>query len=854
MPKRKRKHKLDVIFGNQSEFASDFVVDLKKSKQEKIETQARQQVLEKTTKKKSRQTKLKDFQPKFEFNFKSLKELFIWPGLLFVFRAFNLFLWLVLSMVKGALDVVLVVTGKKKPTKSFKFFSSIFKKIIKKKWFTFKSKASKKLTIVSYWPDQDLKNPFKKAPVVRHKKQPISWRAWLGFVLALFILALSFKALSYYNLFNLPSLEAKIKNHSNSALENLIFASEKAKGLELAEASGYFAKAGQDFMAAQEEVEKVDSFILSLAKLSDNPKVKVASQGEKFLSAGVHAATLGEELGLALDAIFKSEDNGLSLAVEEFLNHGGLAVKAAGSLNRELSRIDSQVLPEEYQDKFFELQQTSLILGQGLSEFIDLVKGLEPFLGTKTDKRYLLIFQNNTEMRASGGFMGSFAVLDIKNGQVKNLEVPEGGTYDTEAGLTTLVKAPKPLWLVDPLWHFWDSNWWPDWKKSAKNIMWFYEKSDGSTVDGVISFTPTVLEALLEILGPVDLTEEYGVIVTAENFWETIQPIVEEKTVLIEEDGEVKEVENRQPKKIIGEMMNKLLVELPVRLDQQKFLSMIASLEESFSQKHILLYFTDEKMQAQAEKRSWAGRMKDSRHDYLSVINTNIAGQKTDRKIKQEIEHQSKVQEDGSIIDTVVVTRYHMGIKREMFTGVRNVNWMRIYVPLGSELISASGFEQPDEHYFDYPENDWLELDSLKSEYNAQVSFPSLTKMYDEDSRTVFANWSMLDPGQVEVIVLQYKLPFNLYDLEPEYSWIDKLKFKVFGQDYDLVPYSLLVQKQPGDLSTQVTSVFELDKKNYELVWGHPHNSIASETGWQNSQILDSDKYFGALWLRDIEK
>jgi len=99
--------------------------------------------------------------------------------------------------------------------------------------------------------------------------------------------------------------------------------------------------------------------------------------------------------------------------------------------------------------------------------------------------------------------------------------------------MTVSVKAPEPLWLVNPLWHFWDANWWPDWPTTAKNLMWFYEKSGGSTVDGVVTFTPTVVEKLLDITGPIDMSEEYGVIIDSNNFWETTQKIVEHENLLL---------------------------------------------------------------------------------------------------------------------------------------------------------------------------------------------------------------------------------------------------------------------------------------------------------------------------------
>ncbi len=81
-------------------------------------------------------------------------------------------------------------------------------------------------------------------------------------------------------------------------------------------------------------------------------------------------------------------------------------------------------------------------------------------------------------------------------------------------------------------------------------------------------------------------------------------------------------------------MMNKLINELPERLTTEKLIKMMSSIENNLQEKHILFYFSDDKMQAQAEKNSWAGRIKDTQYDYLLVVNTNIAGQKTDRSNK----------------------------------------------------------------------------------------------------------------------------------------------------------------------------------------------------------------------------
>jgi hypothetical protein len=187
-------------------------------------------------------------------------------------------------------------------------------------------------------------------------------------------------------------------------------------------------------------------------------------------------------------------------------------------------------------------------LAPNLEEASDLALQASVFLGKQMDKRYLLVFQNNAEKRASGGFMGSFAVVDMSKGEIKNILVPKGGTYDTEAGLSEKVVAPEPLWLLNPLWHLWDANWWPNWPTTAKKIEWFYEKSNGPTVDGVISLTPTVIERLLTVTGPIDMSKDYGVIISADNFWQVTQTFSEQKPQLTNE-----------PKKIIGDLMTKLM-------------------------------------------------------------------------------------------------------------------------------------------------------------------------------------------------------------------------------------------------------------------------------------------------------
>ena len=698
-------------------------------------------------------------------------------------------------------------------------------------------------------------------------QEKILWyKSVLTFFLVLCLLIIPFKLLAYFNFLNFKGLEANILNHSQSAMSNLMAATNSVSKMDFKDADSNFQNAGQNFLEAQTSLNSINDSILALASLSGDPKIKLAAESKNFLRAGVAASSLGRNLVLATDSLFSGDKNNFSVALENFSNYGQAAVKDANNLKKILDKIDVNNLPEAYREKFSSLDKQAVLLSSNLTNFVDAGVSLKEVLGLSRDKRYLLVFQNNSELRASGGFIGSYALVDFRDGKIRNLEVPGGGSYDTEAGLDIHVIAPKPLWLVNPLWHFWDANWWPDWPTTAKNLMWFYEKSDGPSVDGVISVTPTVIERLLEISGPIDLTKEYGLVIDSSNFWETTQKVVERNNLVKTHPDYVaglatssvvvdvnlplqQDLDNNsdnKPKKIIGDLMAKILETLPQKLNKDNLVKTISLLESSLSEKQIMFYFADPSFQEAVSKRNWAGEIKASDKDYLMVVDTNIAGQKTDRKISEKIEHSSDVGADGTIINTLKITRTHNGIKNEPLTGVRNNDWMRIYVPLGSELISATGFIAPDEQYLNKkPESDWSKIPLLDNEENAATG-DSKTKIYIENGKTVFANWTMVDPGQSTEIIIKYRLPFNFFTVKPQ-SKISTYINKFLNPDkIDLLPYSLLLQKQPGAIPADFSSYLSLPDK-ISIFWRYPED-LQGSNGWGINTKLDGDKYWSILF------
>jgi len=681
-----------------------------------------------------------------------------------------------------------------------------------------------------------------------------SWHKIFKFAFLLFLIILPFKFTAYFKALDLSDLKSRVATAAESGLSNFKGAAESAGEMNFTGASADFSSASQDFASAQKDLDEVNGLLFSLAKYVPNDEVKLAGISKQILSAGQYTASLGQDFSSALDSLVnkETEDQDYGARLDNFTTHLLQAKNDAEQLNIQLKQIDQDSLPDPAQAIFATAKNKSGEISQAIDVFLNFAEKLKIFIGVGTNRRYLLIFQNNSELRASGGFIGSYARLDFINGRLEKVDIPGGGSYDTEGGLRRLVQAPKPLWLVNPLWHFWDANWWPDWPTTAKKLMWFYDKSDGPTVDGVISFTPTVMEKILKVTGPIDMTAKYGVVIDADNFFDTVQRITEAPNLSATSTEDLPDfvVDKKEPKKIIGDLFDQMMKELPERIkSREKMAEFFSVLTESMNEKQVLFYFNDENLEKEISNRGWGGEVLNTKGDYLSVINTNIAGQKSDRAIRETIVHSAEIMEDGSVVDTVKITREHTAEPHALFVGERNVDWLRVYVPAGSELLSASGFEAPEQKYFSQPDSKWeVDSDLAVGENKALIDSVSGTSIYQENGKTVFANWSMIDPGETAVIYLKYILPFQLEfnkQSEPE-GWLDTLLNYFIAKPAEQLAYSLLVQKQPGSIGSGFSSILKNNLPSH-AVWKYPENLPSGYSGWSVQDILSVDKYYAVV-------
>ena len=684
---------------------------------------------------------------------------------------------------------------------------------------------------------QSIKDAIDKAATAMRPKHLAG-----AILLVLFVLFVPTNARTYY--FDLKSTAAKIADNSTAGFSALHDSTSALMSGNLEGAQESLTSALQNFDQA---VTVLNSKYQLLQKIvSAVPIMNNEIQSRQKL------ITAGQEISLGNTYLLKglSEIRAGSSTITKNLkllgDHLTFSLPHYQTALTDLNKVDSDVLPFEYQSTFKEFRILFNAYVGDLEKIAKLNSAVQEIFGGQGLRRYLLIFQNPAELRPTGGFMGSFALLDIKDGEVVKIDIPAGGAYDLQGQLTEYVVPPTPLLLSNKRWEFQDANWFPDFPASAKKMLWFYRHSRNLTADGVIAINASVLTRLLSIIGPIS-EENHNVVVNKENALATIQDIVEYGP----------EKKENKPKQILSDLAP-LFINNFKKMKAGAVLPMLANLQEALQQKEIQSYFTDTATENTIKEFGWSGEILNTNpnQDYLFVVNTNIQGQKSDARIKQTISHQAAVQSDGTIIDSVVVTREHTGTaslpdgqQTENLYDQTNTDYLRIYVPAGSELVRASGFIWPDEQSFRAPES-WYEKDIMLNELEKETGIDdkSGTRITSEFGKTAFANWVITEPGQTNQVQFIYKLPFKAWE-QPEEPGLNNWA-KIFQSENPSSKYQLITQKQSG-----INSSFEsqiIYPEGWSPIWQDGDGvTVATNGAAINSMELSSDKIWSFIMKKN---
>jgi hypothetical protein len=404
-----------------------------------------------------------------------------------------------------------------------------------------------------------------------------------------------------------------------------------------------------------------------------------------------------------------------------------------------------QVNPNHYPEFIFgkkiktQLTQAKELTDQGVT-FIDqarpLVKVLPELLGEKEDKKYLILFQNDKELRPTGGFITAYAILKVDKGVIsidKNDDI-----YPIDDSIPNKPEAPDQLkkYLKVNRLNLRDSNLSPDFVTSMKTFQDLYNKSPQATkdIDGIIAIDTNVLVSTIKVL---DDTISAGGL----TFNTKIDPRCDCPQVIYELEDNISRPVNyikTDRKGLLGQLLVALMQKALTSSPKVYWGPLFQTLLAETQQKHVMFYLFDEDAQKGIEGLNAAGQIRPFEGDYLYINDANLGGQKSNLFVDQSVTQSYKVEGDGTILKTVTIdyVNPHAPSDCNLERGGLCLNaelrdWIRIYVPKGSELVSSKG---------------------------------SQTKVttYDEFGKTVIDGFTTVRPRGKATYSVTYKLPFKL--------------------------------------------------------------------------------------------
>ncbi len=540
--------------------------------------------------------------------------------------------------------------------------------------------------------------------------------------------------------------------------------------------AAYSSAKGQNVLTLKEELNKTKTSLENLDDdLSTISFVRFVPLAGSYYGDAVHlvrASSYGVDSAIvATESLIPYADvlglkGGHSFVMGSAQDRIKLAVKTMGKVVPAIDKIEvelkkaktevDQVDPNRYPNFWVfkrirnQIQNIKDATDQGVlavDQGKPLIKVLPELLGESKEKKYLVIFQNDKELRPTGGFITFYSIFRVDQGIVS--ADSSSDIYTLDASIRSHPKAdPIILKYLPKVYtsNIRDSNLSPDFKSSMKNFEALYADSNGEKkYDGIIAIDTQVLVNILKILGPV---EAGGV-----TFKSDIDPRCNCPQVVYELESYVDKPvqgvrENR--KGILGELlyaiMQKSLSSSPKLYWGRLFQSGIKDIQE----KHILFYLKDSEAQKGIEALNWGGRVLPFDGDYIHINDANFAGAKANMFVTQAVKMDYNVSSNGEITKTVTITyrnpQPHSDCNLERGGLCLNAtlrDFQRVYVPQGSSLTTSKGSE--------------VKVETKK-----------------ELGKTMFESFFTVNPLGKSEITYTYKLPFKLKSGSPLPVYIQK--------------------------------------------------------------------------------
>lgn len=399
-------------------------------------------------------------------------------------------------------------------------------------------------------------------------------------------------------------------------------------------------------------------------------------------------------------------------------------------------------------------------INASLDHLQELTPHLDTIFGKDDDKKYLLMFANNMELRPGGGFIGSFAIVTIRDYSITDMRVYD--VYDADGQLKEQIDPPDPIVKYLNQTHFFlrDSAFSPDFIENYAEAKRFLDLEMQETgFDGGILLTTTAVQNVLASMDGLYIPD-YKETITSDNFYLKAQLYAEEDFF----PG------SQEKKRFLASVMNQILLDLP----RASFPKLLKMTEKSLNEKQIVFYMEDPVVETFIEENYWSGRTLtpncnlDEAYncvlDYVLPFDANLGVNKANYFVTRPTHLDINIGNNGEITNTLTVT-YTNSSYEGMFPGGTYKNYFQTYLPPNTRIRSIT---VDDVEVDDYDETNF--------EYKT-VGF--LVEVPPQDSKTVKIRYTLpttiISGEGVYQLIFQKQIGSPNYDLQLSFTFPDSI-------------------------------------------------------------------------------
>ncbi len=380
-------------------------------------------------------------------------------------------------------------------------------------------------------------------------------------------------------------------------------------------------------------------------------------------------------------------------AIEGVIEH---ALYYIDDIQAQMGQVQLQALPISDKQK----AQLAKVLEQLpkvhdlMTQYKGLIAPVAWLLGVGQPRRFLVQTMDNAELRPGGGFTGQYAVLQIQNGRMGPLSLRDVALIDYAGNDVAFGRSAPPQyssWMNFGDWGLRDSNLSGDYPTTAQIGMQVFEEEGGAHVDGDISFTPTFIAHILDVIGPIHVPQ-YDETITSKNLEDKLHYYQQDFGAIARQE-QITNTNTHQTRKAFTSLLGKLLLDRVRHLSTKQLLAVIKGALRDLQSRDLEIYFTNPLAEQWLVEHGYSGSIDTfSKQDGFTVTQANISVSKASQYV-HTTEHDDIVldAQGGATHNLTIALDYHP--TGPIYGFDTYADYIRVYAPATAQLLSGNGFD-----------------------------------------------------------------------------------------------------------------------------------------------------------------